>query len=109
MVAQSAGMALRGGRAPMKTLEGESHEVRDTEKRRMRSRLERPRNGSISTNRLKLSRSCHVHLAIARSPMRSSARTSKGWVYERNAESTLCERRVCVPEVPAVVCARKVD
>ena len=50
-----------------------------------------------------------VRLAIALSPMPSSARTNKGWAHERDAESALCQRRVRLPEVSAVIRARKVD
>ena len=43
-----------GSREPMKTLLGESHEISNTEKRRMRLLFGKPRNGWISVNRLKL-------------------------------------------------------
>jgi len=49
------------------------------------------------------------YLAFARLPMPFSAIISKGWVYERDAKSALCERRVRLPEVPAIIRARKVD
>ena len=49
------------------------------------------------------------YLAIASLPMPSSTSIRKRGTHERDEESTLCERRVCVPEVSAVVCARKMD
>jgi hypothetical protein len=48
-------------------------------------------------------------LAITLSPMPSSASKNTRGEHERDAESALRERRVRVPEMPAVVRARKVD